>query len=186
MRFIGVGEKTDDLELYDPVRFTSRLLGMGDLQTLLEKAKSAIEPAKAEKIVTGEFTLDDFFEQIEAMSKMGPLSKVLEMIPGFGAIGAKLPEEMLGVQEEKMKHWKFIIQSMTPQEKANPDIIDSQRIERIARGSGTKAEEVRELLKSYKMIKKMMKKFPAAMKRGGMGGAGGMGKMFKGFKGMGF
>lgn len=181
VKFIGVGEKIDDLELYDPVRFTSRILGMGDLQALLEKAQAAITPEKAKEIITGEFTLLDFYEQIAAMQKMGSMDKVLDMIPGFGAIGAKVPKEMLGVQEEKMKKWKFIIDSMTPQEKTNPDVLDSSRMQRIAKGSGTKPEEVRELLKSYRMVKKMMKKLkPGAIKRGQLG------KMFKGFKGMGF
>jgi signal recognition particle subunit SRP54 len=158
VRFIGTGEKIENLELYDPDRFVSRLLGLGDLQTLLEKVKEAeIKKESVEKIIEGKFTLQDFMEQIENIRKVGPLSQIVSMIPGFGAI--KFPKDALEKQEEKMKIWKFIIQSMTKEERENPEIIDSSRIKRIAKGSGRKEEEVRELLNQYNQMKKMLKGF---------------------------
>jgi signal recognition particle subunit SRP54 len=170
VKFIGTGEKVEDFELYDPKRFVSRLLGLGDLQTLLEKAKEAeIKPEKVEKIIEGKFTLQDFMEQIEGMSKMGSLSSIAKMIPGFGMM--KLPENIMEMQEEKMKHFKFIIQSMTKKEKENPDSIDSSRIKRIAKGSGRPEPEVRELLDQYGKMKKMMKMMggKSGLQRGALG-----------------
>ena len=158
VKFIGMGEKIEDLELYDPQRFVSRLLGLGDLQTLLEKAKEIdIKKESVEKIVEGKFSLQDFMEQIEAVGKMGSLGKIAQMIPGLGAM--KLPDNLMETQEEKMKHYKFIIQSMTKQEKENPDTINVSRIKRIALGSGRPEAEVRELLDQYNKMKKLMKSF---------------------------
>jgi len=163
--FLGTGEKVEDLEEYDPVRFVSRILGMGDLQTLLEKAKEVMDEEEAKKIIKGDFNLIEFYNQIESINKMGSLRKILEMLP---LPGIKIPKDMIEVQEEKMKKWKYMIDSMTKEERENPEIIDSSRIERIARGSGTKPEEVRELLKVYKQMKQMMKKFNSKrlLKRG--------------------
>jgi len=158
VKFIGIGEKIEDLELYDPQRFVSRLLGLGDLQTLLEKAKEIdIKKESVEKIVEGTFSLQDFMEQIEAVGKIGSLGKIAQMIPGLGTM--KLPENLMETQEEKMKHYKFIIQSMTKDEKENPDVINAARIKRIAKGSGRTESEVRELLDQYNKMKKMMKSF---------------------------
>jgi len=167
VKFIGTGEKVDDLEIYDPVRFVSRILGMGDLETLLEKAREAFKEEDAKKILEGEFTLLEFYSQIENVRKMGSLSKILEMLP---LPGIKIPKDMVEVQEEKFKKWKYIIDSMTPEERANPDIINRSRIERIAKGSGTKPEEVKELLKAYRQMKSMIKKFKKGkfLKRGMM------------------
>lgn len=166
VKFIGVGEKINDLEIYDPVRFTSRLLGMGDLQSLIEKAEKAITPEKAKKIITGDFTLQDFYDQIGTMSKMGSMDKILEMIPGFGSL--KVPKGELNIQEEKMQKWKHAIESMTAEEKQNADIIDSSRIKRISNGSGVPESEIRDLIKQYRKISKIMKKFKSgkALKRG--------------------
>jgi len=156
VKFIGVGEKLEDLEAYDPKRFVSRLIGYGDVQGLLEKAKEAgIEEKTIKKITEGKFTLLEFQEQIKSMQKMGPLSKITEMLPGTA--GLKIPKGMLDVQEEKMKKWQHIIDSMTPKERGDPDIINASRINRIARGSGTSESDVRELLKYYKQTKKIMK-----------------------------
>jgi signal recognition particle subunit SRP54 len=156
VKFIGIGEKIDALELYNPQRFVSRLLGLGDLETLMEKAKEIeIKKESVEKIVEGRFTLQDFYEQIEAMQKMGPLKQIASMIPGMGMM--KLPEGVMETQEEKMKHFKYIMQSMTKQEKENPDIISASRIKRIAKGSGRPESEVRELLEQYNKMKKLMK-----------------------------
>ncbi|MEM5802178.1 MAG: signal recognition particle receptor subunit alpha [Candidatus Aenigmatarchaeota archaeon] len=156
VKFIGTGEHLDDFEVYDPQRFVSRLLGLGDLQTLLEKAKEAeIKPEKMEKIVEGKFTFQDFLEQMEALQKMGPFSKILQMIPGLGM--ADIPEELSEMQESKFKKYKAIIQSMTKEERENPDIINSSRIARISRGAGVKEVDVRELLNLYNQLKKVSK-----------------------------
>jgi signal recognition particle subunit SRP54 len=168
VKFIGVGEKIDAFEIYDPQRFVSRLLGLGDLETLLEKAKEAeVKPETAEKLLEGRFTLQDFMEQIEAMQKMGPLTQVMKMIPG---LGGAVPEELMEKQEEKMKTYKYIMQSMTKQEKENPTIIKEGRIKRIAKGSGRPESEVRDLLDQYEKMKKMMKMLggKAGMQRGMM------------------
>jgi len=159
VKFIGVGEKADDIEIFNPQGFVSRLLGMGDLEALLEKAKEAITEEEAEdiqeRLQKGELSLIDLYEQMKAMRKMGPLSKVLEMVPGFGQV--KMPKEMLEVQEEKLEKWKFIIDSMTKKELENPDSIDVPRIERIAKGAGVSTGDVRDLLKQYKQSKKLLK-----------------------------
>ncbi len=159
IKFIGVGEKIDDLEQFNPVGFVGRLLGMGDLEALLEKAKESIDEGKAEdlkkKLIEGRFTLLDLYEQMQAMRKMGPLSKVMEMMPGMGHL--KIPKEMLGAQEEKLKHWKIIMDSLTKGELEDPDLIDASRISRISKGSGISAGEIRELLKQYRQSKKLMK-----------------------------
>jgi signal recognition particle subunit SRP54 len=159
VKFIGVGEHIDDFEDYEPKRFVSRLLGLGDLQTLLSKAEEAIKKEDAEalakKFIKAEFTFDDLMKQMEALQKMGPLSQVMSMIPGMGM--AKIPPELLNVQEGKMKSWRHIIQSMTKQERDSPDLIDASRIKRIAKGSGKSEADVRELIKQYAQMKKMMK-----------------------------
>ena len=152
VKFVCYGEKLDAIEKYDPKRFVSRILGLGDLETLLEKAKDVVKPEKVEKIVEGDFTLDDFIEQLEAFKQMGPLDKILSMIPGFS-----LPKDLIYKQEESMKKWKYIYQSMTPKERKNPEIIDESRIKRIARGSGASEEDVRNLLSNYFKVKKIMK-----------------------------
>ncbi|MDP3640778.1 MAG: signal recognition particle protein Srp54 [Nanoarchaeota archaeon] len=159
--FIGVGEKIDDLELFHPQRFVGRLIGMGDLETLLEKAQEAISEETAqdlqEKFLKGEFTLIDLYEQMKALKKMGSLKKLMSMIPGMGSL--QLPKEMMDVQEGKLEKWKFAMDSMTRAELENPDIISAERADRIAAGSGLKITEVRELLKHYKESKKLMKMF---------------------------
>lgn len=161
IKFIGVGEKIDDLEQFNPQGFVGRLLGMGDLEALLEKAKEVIKTEDAEdlgrRFLKGEFNLIDLYEQMEAMSKMGPLSSIVEMIPGFSQL--KLPKEMLQVQESKLKKWKIAMNSFTKKELEDPEIVDSSRIERISKGSGIPTSEVRELLKQYKQSKKMVRMF---------------------------
>ncbi len=164
VKFIGVGEKIDALEEFDPKRFVGRLLGMGDIETLLEKAKEAITEEEAQdlskKLLKGEFNLVDLYSQMEAMSKMGPLGKIMEMIPGFGQI--KIPKEALQVQEEKLKKWKYVMNSMTKKELEDPEEISGKQVERIAKGAGVSTGDVRDLLKQYKQSKKLMK----AMKGG--------------------
>lgn len=155
VKFIGVGEKLDAFEVYDPKRFVSRLLGLGDLETLLEKAKEAeIKPETAEKMLEGKFTLQDFMEQIESIGKMGSLGQIMKMIPG---VGGSVPDELLETQEGKLKKYKFIIQSLTKEERENPDIINASRIKRCAKGAGVAESDVRDLLKQYEQMKKVSK-----------------------------
>lgn len=159
IKFIGVGEKVDDLESFNPKGFVGRILGMGDLEALLEKAKEAIteEDAKdmEKKLLKGEFNLIDLYQQMEAMSKMGPLGKVLEMVPGLSQLS--LPKDALRVQEDKLKRWKFAMNSMTKNELEDPEKIDAQRVDRISKGSGVKTTEVRDMLKQYRQSKKLVK-----------------------------
>ncbi len=159
VKFIGLGEHIEDLEEFKPKNFVSRLLGMGDLETLLEKAKEAISEETAEKlgkkIMKGDISLTDLYQQMEALKKMGPLSQIMGMIPGLGH--ANIPKELMNVQEEKMKVWKFVMDSMTPQEKDDPAIISAKRIARIAKGAGRPEQDVRDLLKQYAQMKKVMK-----------------------------
>jgi len=171
VKFIGVGEKLEDLEAYDPKRFVSKLIGYGDIQGLLDKAKEVgIKEEGMKKIMEGKFTLNEFYDQIESMQKMGSLSKITEMIPGMGKM--KIPKGMLDVQEGKMKKWRFIIDSMTPKEREDPDVLSAQRVKRIAKGSGTSESDVRELIKHYKQVKKIMKitKGGKGLKRGPLAG----------------
>jgi signal recognition particle subunit SRP54 len=163
IRMIGIGEKLGDLEVYDPKRFVGRLIGYGDIEGLLEKAKDVgISKETAERVMKGEFTLNEFYDQIGSMQKMGSLSKVVDMIPGMS--GVKIPKGMLDVQEEKMQHWKHAIDSMTPEERERPELIKHGRIQRIAKGSGISEKDVRELLKYFKQAQKIMK-----MTKGGKG-----------------
>jgi len=158
VRMIGIGEKLEDFEEYDPQRFVSRLIGYGDIQGLLEKAKEAGAEETAKKLMEGRFTLNEFYEQLGSLQKMGSLSSITSMIPGFsGAMAKKIPKNFLDVQEDKMKRWKFIIDSMTPKEREDPDVIKVSRVQRIAKGSGTTQPEVRELIKNYRQIKKVLK-----------------------------
>jgi signal recognition particle subunit SRP54 len=156
--FLGAGERLDDLERYDASRFISRMLGMGDLETLMEKAKDVLDEDEAEKIakkmLSGKFNLKDMFEQMEALTKMGPLQKLLSMIPGMPG---KLSEEQVIETQRRLKKFKVIMNSMTAQEMENPRIIKSSRISRIAKGSGTSYKDVRELLKQYNMSRKAIK-----------------------------
>jgi signal recognition particle subunit SRP54 len=161
--FIGTGEKSNDLETFNPQAFISRILGMGDLEGLLEKVQSAVDKDSQKnlksKLEKGEFDLRDFQEQIKSMSSMGSMSKMLDMIPGFSSLKGKVPENMLGVQEEKIKHWQHAINSMTAEEIKNPEIIEKQttRLGRIAKGSGTTTSDIRQLIKQYKLLKEFTK-----------------------------
>src|SRR3989338_2254341 len=164
VKFIAVGETTEDLNVYDPEKFVARLLGFPDLESLLEKAKENLDEKKAEKIIKGEFDIEDFYSQIEGMQKMGPMTGILDSM-GLGRLTKKAD---FSKQEEKMKKWKYIIQSMAKKEKANPEIINSSRVRRIAKGSGCNESEVRELISNYSKAKKMMKNIsPGKLKRGG-------------------
>ncbi|MDX1612364.1 MAG: signal recognition particle protein Srp54 [Candidatus Thermoplasmatota archaeon] len=162
--FIGVGEGMNDLESFDPARFISRLLGMGDIQTLLEKAQEAVgdkEGAEetAKKILSGKFTLVELREQMDMLSNMGPLSKIADMIPGIGGMKQQLPKGHLEQSQQQMSGFKVIMDSMTEEEMMNPDLIKGQRLQRIATGAGKDPKEVKQLLKYYQMSKRAIKGF---------------------------
>ena len=159
IKFIGTGEKIEDIESFIPSRFVGRLLGMGDLETLLEKVKEAeikVPEKKAKAILSGKFTLTDMYEQFEAMKGMGPFRKVLKMLPGMSY---NVPDEMLNTAEDRLEKWRVIIQSMCPEEKENPKVFNSSRVRRVAHGSGTNEKDVKELLKQYVVMRKMLKMF---------------------------
>ena len=159
IKFIGVGEHLDDLEPFVPERFVARLLGMGDIETLLKRIEETarvegVKPADMKAILAGKVTLRDVYGQLEMMGKMGPLKKLMQMIPG---LGVAVPEEQMRVGEEKLKHFKVIMQSMTPEELENPKVLNASRIRRIAQGSGTGEADVKELLKQYELMRKLIK-----------------------------
>ena len=156
---IGTGEKVGDIEFYDPVRFVSRLLGMGDIEALLEKAKEAIEPEDAmDMLKSGDLNFDAFCKQMEAVGKMGSLDKILDMLP-FGN-KLNIPKGVLDVQQDKMKNWKIIITSMTKEERKDSELFKKSRrsrFERIAKGSGKSLDDVRELYAHFNKTKKMLR-----------------------------
>ena len=157
IKFIGTGEKTEDIEAFVPSRFVGRLLGMGDLETLLDKVKEAeitVPEKKAKAILSGKFTLTDMYEQFEAMKGMGTFKKLMKMIPGMSY---NIPDEMLSSAEGRLEKWRAMIQSMTPGERDNPKVFNASRMKRVARGSGTSEKEVKELLKQYIMMRRMLK-----------------------------
>jgi signal recognition particle subunit SRP54 len=159
IKFISSGEKLEDIEPFIPSRFVGRLLGMGDLQSLVDKVRDAevkVPEKKARAFLSGKFTLTDMYEQFESMKKMGPLRGLLKMIPGMSY---NIPDEQMNMAEDALKKWRVIIQSMTPKEREKPKILSSSRVRRVARGSGTTEKEVKELLKQYNNMKKMMKSF---------------------------
>jgi signal recognition particle subunit SRP54 len=177
IKFIGVGEHIDDLEPFLPERFVARLLGMGDIETLLKSIQDAaeaeeIKPADMKAMLAGKLTLRDVYEQLEMIGKMGPLKKIMQMIPG---VGMTLPDEQMRIGEEKLKRFKVIMQSMTPQELEDPKILNSSRIKRVARGSGTSEADVKELLKQYELMRKFIK----TMAKGRMPKGGPLAKMLK-------
>ncbi|MDO8538574.1 MAG: signal recognition particle receptor subunit alpha, partial [archaeon] len=155
--FIGTGEKLEDLQEFNAQRYLSKIMGYGDLQELLEKAKEASmeEELDPEELLKGEFSLQTFYSQLKATKKMGPLNKVMEMM----GLNMQLPKEQMEMTEEKLDKFKVMMDSMTKQEKADPELLNKNRILRIANGSGTSEEEVRELLKQFKNMKNMFRKF---------------------------
>jgi len=159
IKFISSGEKLGDIEPFVPSRFVGRLLGMGDLQSLVEKVRDAevkVPEKKVRAFMSGKFTLTDMYEQFESMKKVGPLKHLLKMIPGMSY---NIPDEQMNMAEDALKRWRVIIQSMTPKEREKPKILSSSRIRRVARGSGTTEKEVKQLLTQYNNMKKMMKTF---------------------------
>lgn len=159
IKYVGTGEKLTDLEPFYPDRMASRILGMGDVLTLIEKAQAAIDEKKAQelgqKLLTKQFTLEDFLEQLQSLKNMGPLDQLLSMIPGMN----KNMLKNVDFSEKDLKRIEAIIQSMTKEERQNPSIINGSRKKRIAKGSGTTIQQVNSLLKQFEETKKMMKKF---------------------------
>ena len=177
IKFAGIGEKLEDIEAFHPDRMASRILGMGDMLTLIEKAEKAFDAKKAaemeEKLKSNRFTMQDFYDQMQQLKNMGPMEQILSQIPGG--------DQLKGVKmdEKQMAHTEAIILSMTPKERENPNIIGASRKKRIARGAGVRVEDVNKLLKSFEQMQKMIKQFSGT----------GMGKRMKrmsrlgGFKG---
>ncbi len=158
IKFVGMGEKMDALEPFHPERMASRILGMGDVLSLIEKAQANVDEAKAkeleEKFKSQTFTFDDFVEQLQQVKKMGPLDEILKMLPGANKIKGL---DNVKVDDKQMGRVEAIIYSMTPAEKTNPEIINGSRKKRIAKGSGTSIQEVNRLIKQFDEMKKMMK-----------------------------
>ena len=155
--YIGTGERIDDLEKFSPTRFVGRLLGMGDIQALLDMAKrleTEGDEERVKRISHGKMNMEDFYFQIEQATKAGGLRSILDNMPGMSGM---VKEDQLDAQEEKMEKWRYIIQSMTRLEKEDPDLLNASRIKRIARGAGWPEHEVKDLLKAYKNSKTMMK-----------------------------
>jgi signal recognition particle subunit SRP54 len=173
IKFIGTGEKLDTIEPFHPERMASRILGMGDVLSLIEKAQEAYDEKKSaeleQKIRQQKFTLDDFLDQFQQLRNMGGVEQMLGMMPG----GAAMKD--VKIDEKAMAHMEAIIRSMTMEERVNPEIINSSRKIRIAKGSGTSVEEVNKLLRQFEQMKKMMKQFsdPKKLKRMGFGGGRG-------------
>jgi signal recognition particle subunit SRP54 len=159
--FVGTGEKTDALESFHPDRLASRILGMGDVLTLVEKAQASVDQKKAEELVrklrADAFTLEDFREQLKQVRQMGPLDQVLGMLP-FGRALKGAPAD-LADESANLGRFDAIISSMTPGERRSPEIINGSRRQRIARGSGTSVQDVNRLLKQYAQLRKLMKQF---------------------------
>lgn len=167
IKFVGMGEKMDALEPFHPERMASRILGMGDVLSLIEKAQENVDEDKAkeleEKFRTQSFTLDDFLDQLQQVKKMGPLDDLLKMMPGAGKIKGL---ENAKVDESQMGRVEAVIQSMTPTERTTPDIINANRRRRIAKGSGTTIQDVNRLLKQFEDMKKMMKQMTGMQQKG--------------------
>jgi signal recognition particle subunit SRP54 len=166
--FVGVGEKTDALEPFHPDRVAARILGMGDVLSLVEKAQEVVDQAQAEalarKIREESFTLEDMAQQLRQLRSMGPLEQILDMVPFFK--GGGVPKELRG-EERELRQFEAIIGSMTPEERVNPAIINGSRRQRIARGSGTSVAEVNRLLKQHAQMKKMMRSLKQVQGRAG-------------------
>ncbi|MBI2957730.1 MAG: signal recognition particle protein [Chloroflexi bacterium] len=161
IKFIGVGEKADALEPFHPDRVASRILGMGDMLSLIEKAQQSFDAGKVKemdrKLRAAKFDLEDLLWQLKEVKKMGPISQLMEMVPGFGGLAKKLNT---GEEEGQLKKLEAIIQSMTPSERQSPETIDGSRRRRIARGSGTTPQDVNMVLNQFRQVQKLVKMMP--------------------------
>jgi len=170
IKFIGTGERIEDLEAFDPERFISRLLGMGDIKSLIERAEEIaeedVDTEAMDAMLSGKFTLKDMYSQFEMMNKMGPMQQVMNLLPGMGN---KLPKNASQVTEEKLGKYKILMDSMTEEELTHPEIIKQSRVKRIARGAGMRNEDVKELLKYYQVTKKAIKGFGKRKMSGPLG-----------------
>ena len=192
--FLGTGEEVQDVERFEPDGFISRLLGMGDLKQLTERVERAMEETteedddwEPEDLLQGQFTLKDMRKQMDAMNRMGPLDQVFDMIPGLGGgLMDQLPDDAMDVTEDRLREFEVIMDSMTETELENPRSVGAQQVRRIARGSGTETDRVRELLQQHKMMERTLKQFQGMgdadmqrmmkqMQGEGGGGMGGMG-----------
>ena len=168
VKLMGTGEKLDAIEVFHPDRLAQRILGMGDVVTLVEKAQAVVDQkeaeAQAKKLLEARFTLDDFYSQLQQLKKMGPISDLLKMIPGMGQLAAQLPS---GPEAEReLKKVEAIISSMTRAERADPTILNGSRRKRIAKGSGTTVSDVNQLVKQFDEMRKMMKQLGPMLKGG--------------------
>jgi signal recognition particle subunit SRP54 len=179
--YLGMGEKLDDLEQFYPDRMAGRILGMGDVLSLIEKAEKNLDAEKSResigKLTRGKFDYNDFMVQMDQMSKLGGISGILKMLPGASGLG----DIDMDDTEKQLGKVRAIIQSMTAKERANPDLINPSRKRRIANGAGVDIAEVNRLVKQFEQMRKMMKQFGGAMRskhgRGGLGGFGGLGNL---------
>ena len=181
--YVGMGEKLSDLEQFYPDRMASRILGMGDVLTLIEKAEAEIDEEKAyemsQKMKKAQFDFDDYLESMKQMKNMGGLGSIMNMLPGLGGMGGMgkmkgLDDEQTSQAEKGMARMEAMIYSMTPEERRNPDILNPSRKHRIAKGAGVDISEVNRLVKQFEQSRKMMKQMPGMM--------GGKGKRRGGFK----
>ena len=165
IKFVGIGEKVDALEQFHPDRMASRILGMGDMLTLIEKAQKVVDEKWAKdmekKLRTASFTLEDFLSQLQQVKKMGSLGQLLDMVPGLSSVARRLPE---GMDDKQLKKVEAIVLSMTREERVHPEIIDGSRRRRIALGSGTTPQDVNQLLNQYRQVQKLMKQLDGGKK----------------------
>ena len=177
VKFVGLGEKIEDLDVFHPSRMADRILGMGDIMSLVEQAqeKMDIEAANktANRMMSGTFTLNDMLMQFQQMKKMGSLGNLMKMIPGMNQFAGQIDEAKA---DDKMKKNEAIILSMTPEERENPDIMRASRKNRVANGSGTTVADVNRLLNDYNKMKTMMKQM-GNLSKGGMPAMGNMSKL---------
>lgn len=163
--FLGTGEGMDDIEVYDPESFVGELLGEPDIGSIVEKAEEAFDEETAKDFMEGDFTMEDFFEQMEQMTGTGAMDKLMDQLP----FKDKIPDDALDVQEEKLGEYRAIMDSMTAEEKQDPSVVGKSRADRIAEGAGSERGEVRQMIKQYRQAKNMMEKFSGGgMKRGGL------------------
>ncbi|MFC1924250.1 signal recognition particle protein [Chloroflexota bacterium] len=167
IKFLGTGEKVDAFEPFHPDRLASRILGMGDMLTLIERAEKVVDEQHAremeKKFRTAAFNLEDFLEQLQQVKKMGPFSQLIDMVPGLSALSRQMPQE---VDEKQLKKVEAIIFSMTPEERRYPNVIDGSRRRRIARGSGTTPQDINQLLNQFRQAQKLMKQLDSKKGKG--------------------
>ena len=172
IKFAGIGERSDALEPFHPDRMASRIIGMGDVATLVEKAQAEITEERAKelekKMRRATFDLEDFLQQLQQLRRMGPLSGIMEMIPGFSNLSKRLPTDAM--DEDRLKRVEAIVFSMTPQERRNPDMLNGSRKRRIAKGSGTEPKDVNQLLNQFKQTQKLMKQMASGRVPRGLSG----------------